>query len=133
MEVTTASQAVYDKSDPTRWKFLGVMSIDVTVCNLEEEILKANPTMQVPLDCVHRCCWSVVNSSCRFWGIKADNMHARYITDTFLLTLCLWHLGSQDIPALPEETVVPGCVCADSYTYKPIGGSERTYTGGITP
>jgi len=47
MEVTTASQSVYDKTDKNRWKFLGVMGIDVTVCNLEDEILKANPSMQV--------------------------------------------------------------------------------------
>ena len=47
MEVTTASAPVYDKTNTSRWKFLGVAAFDLTVCNLEKALLDKNPTMQV--------------------------------------------------------------------------------------
>ena len=47
MEVTTASAPVYDKTNTSRWKFLGVAAFDLTVCNLEKDLLDKNPTMQV--------------------------------------------------------------------------------------
>jgi hypothetical protein len=43
MSMTTASQAVYDKSDPDRWKFLGVVGIDVVTCELEKAMYEGNP------------------------------------------------------------------------------------------
>jgi len=46
MEVTTASAPVYDKTNTSRWKFLGVAAFDLTVCNLEKALLDKNPTMQ---------------------------------------------------------------------------------------
>jgi len=46
METTTASVPVYDKTDPQRWKFLGVSGIDVAVCALEKTLLEKNPNMQ---------------------------------------------------------------------------------------
>jgi len=48
MEITTASVPVYDKSDRTRWKFLGVVAIDVTVCDIEQQIVDKNPDIQNP-------------------------------------------------------------------------------------
>lgn len=45
MELTTASQPVYDKSDPNRWKFMGVVGIDVVTCELEKLIYSKNPTI----------------------------------------------------------------------------------------
>ena len=43
MSMTTASQAIYDKSDPNRWKFLGVVGIDVVTCELEKAMYDGNP------------------------------------------------------------------------------------------
>jgi len=43
MFMTTASQAVYDKSDPNRWKFLGVVGIDVVTCELEKAMYAEAP------------------------------------------------------------------------------------------
>jgi uncharacterized protein YegL len=43
MFMTTAAQPVYDKSDPDRWKFMGVVGIDVVTCGLESEIYETNP------------------------------------------------------------------------------------------
>jgi len=46
MEMTTASVAVYDKTNNDRWIFLGVVGIDVTTCNIEKQLFEANPTIQ---------------------------------------------------------------------------------------
>ena len=46
MAMTTASVPAYDKSDPARWKIIGVVGIDVTTCDLEKKIYEANPTIQ---------------------------------------------------------------------------------------
>ena len=64
MEVTTASTPVYDKTNETRWKFLGVAAFDLTVCNLEKALLDKNPTMQVRGYCVYPECWFVVCLLC---------------------------------------------------------------------
>jgi len=47
-ETTTASLPIYDKSDQDRWKFLGVVAIDVMACALELALLDSNPTIQDP-------------------------------------------------------------------------------------
>jgi len=47
METTTVSVPVYDKTNPDRWKFLGVAGIDAVVCALEKTLLDKNPNMQV--------------------------------------------------------------------------------------
>ena len=46
METTTASLPIYDKSDPNRWKFLGVLAMDVAACALEQKLLEKNPSIQ---------------------------------------------------------------------------------------
>jgi len=46
MAMTTASVPTYDKSDPNRWKIIGVVGIDVTTCDLEKQLFDANPSIQ---------------------------------------------------------------------------------------
>lgn len=46
MAMTTASVPAYDKSDPNRWKIIGVVGIDVTTCDLEKQLFDANPSIQ---------------------------------------------------------------------------------------
>jgi len=48
MEVTTASVPVYDKRDASRWAFLGVVALDVTICDIEKKIVENNPNIQSP-------------------------------------------------------------------------------------
>ena len=46
MRMTTAAVPIYDKRDSSRWKFLGVAGIDVTTCDIERQLVAANPTIQ---------------------------------------------------------------------------------------
>ena len=46
MDLVTVAKPVYDKSDPDRWKILGVVGIDVTVCDLEKTLYDSNPDIQ---------------------------------------------------------------------------------------
>jgi len=46
MEITTASVPVYDKSNSARWAFLGVLAVDVTVCDIEKKLFETNPDIQ---------------------------------------------------------------------------------------
>ena len=47
MRMTTASMPVYDKkTDPNRWRFLGVAGIDVTTCDIIKNLYEKNPTIQ---------------------------------------------------------------------------------------
>ena len=42
MLMTTATVPVYDKADASNWKMLGVVGIDVTTCDLEQELYEQN-------------------------------------------------------------------------------------------
>ena len=46
MNVATAAVPVYDKNETDRWRFLGVMAIDVTVCKLEKKLVDKNADIQ---------------------------------------------------------------------------------------
>lgn len=49
MEMTTAVAPVYDKTDPSRWKMLGVVGIDITICDLEKQIYEKDNSVQTQL------------------------------------------------------------------------------------
>jgi len=79
MAMTTASAPVYDKTDPERWKIIGVVGIDVTTCDLEKKLFEANPNIQ-------------------------------------------------QAPSYPSESKIPGCMCAEEYTYLKTGNTYKSCT-----